>query len=417
MKSLSIKIVSTLTVLLLMVGLCTMVAFTEETVHLRAGTWDTAEGAHWIRVAFDKFEEQHPEIEIELQAMPAGYDDRIITGIAADNPPDIFMWWNYPKLVALGGLEPLDDLGINFDNLSATLNLYNSVDGKIYGVAKDFTTRVIWYNKKIFDEAGVPYPTNDWTWDEFRAIAKQLTNKEKNIFGFHIAPDSYDWQGYVWSNRGDLVDAAGTTMEGYLNSPETIEAIKFLTDLYLVDKVSPSPAAASAMGGDYEMLTAGRVAMIDSGMWLLGYCKAREIDPALFGTVMSPCPEGKKRVSVLHTCGWSLATASKHKEEAIKVLKFIADEGGKTMAEAGWAFPTSLAVAKECGLLDDSITNTFFDALDSCTVTPCYARTVDWWEKFDTYIAKAFDAILLEKSTVEEALNEAIRESEAALER
>lgn len=409
------KIILTTLFLCLMMTLSGITAFAQEKVHLRAATWDTAEGAHWVRVSFDKFEAEHPGIEIEVQSMPQGYDDRILTALAGGNSPELFMWWNYPGIALAGALEPLGGLGINFDTIYPTLNLYNSVKGEIYGVAKDFTTRVIWYNKEMFDKAGVPYPTSDWTWDEFRITAQKLTNLKEKIYGFLVLPGSYSWSPWVWSNGGALIDPTGTTMEGYLNSPGTIEAVRFLADLYLVDKVSPSSSTAQAMGGDYEMFTSNRVAMIDSGMWLLGYCKARGIDPSAFGTVMIPRREGKKRFSILHTCGWSMPKAIKYKKEAVEVLKFIADEGGRTMAEAGWCFPTNLSIAEETGFLTDPVTKAFFDALEYCTNRPSYSTTDKWWEKFDLYIAQAFDKIILKKATAKDALNWAIGQSEAAL--
>lgn len=60
-------------------------------VVLRVATWDTAEGLHWTEVAMQRFMDAHPEIEIKLESIPQGYDDRILTSLAGGNPPDVFL--------------------------------------------------------------------------------------------------------------------------------------------------------------------------------------------------------------------------------------------------------------------------------------------------------------------------------------
>ena len=83
-------------------------------VVLRAMTWDSAEGSAWAKAVFDKFEAANPNIKIELQPMPDGYDDRLLTSLAAGTPPDLFLVWDYPSLASLGGLAPLEKTGIDF---------------------------------------------------------------------------------------------------------------------------------------------------------------------------------------------------------------------------------------------------------------------------------------------------------------
>lgn len=409
-------------VLLLTMALCLIMALSgitalAEKVHLTVATWDAAEGLVPIRTLFDKFEAENPGIEVEIQSMPQGYMDRVLTQIAAGNPPDTFMWYDFTP-TGITALEPLDGKGINFDNIFSLLNIYNqSADGTMYGVAKDFTSRIIWYNTKLFDKAGVPYPNDNLTWPEFRALAKKVTNLTEKIYGFLVEPDTYGWVTWTWANGGDFLDPTGTTMDGYLNSPKTIETIEFLSGLYLIDKVSPSPAVSQAMGGGYEMMMSDKLAMMESGMWYIGYCKAMGINLTPYGTALNPYPEGgspQTRPTVLHTCGWVMPKACKNKEETVKVLRFLANEGGRTMGEGGWGFPVNLEVAKDVGLLDDPVTKTFFDAMASYADAPPLLQVDKYSEKFDTYIMQAIEKIMLGQATVEEALNWAVKESEAA---
>lgn len=320
------------------------------------------------------------------------------------------------SLVVLGGIEPLEE-AIDFADIEPILISWNSYKGHVYGAPTDFTTGVIWYNEDLFDRYGVTYPTDDWTWEGFRETAKKLTHPDEGVYGFIVSPSSYSWEAWAAMLGGDFIDPTGTTMDGYLNSPETIAAIKFLTDLYLEDEVSPAPEMVTAMGGSYELFSAGKVAMTDSGMWFMGYLRAKGIDPAEtpFRTVMWPHPKEGKLVVMLHTCGWTLASASQHREETLTLLRFLAQEAGETQGQAGWAFPTSLKVAQRLGLLDDPVTRPFFTSLQYVLENPHFLRTELWWEKFDKYIADALDMVMLRKATVEEALNWAVQESEKAL--
>jgi len=409
-----------LTVILLIAALS--LTFAASKVFIRAATWDVAEGVKWIKEVFKKYEAAHPNVKINVQSITQGYSDKIVTSIAGGTPPDLFMWWDYPRLAALDVLVPLEDI-VDFSKVYPMLVKWVSYSGHVWGVAKDWTTRVIWYNKEVFDKYGVPYPTNDWTWEEFREIAKKLTHPEDGVWGFLVIPDPYAWEGYVKMNGGDYLSPDAKTMRGYLNSKETIEAIKFLTDLYLKDGVSPSPSMIQASGGSYAMFESGRVAMIDSGSWFIGYMKAKK--PGIttkeiakkFGCVFPPHPKGKEVKVMLHNAAWVVPKKAKHKDIALDIVKFLAQEGGRVMAEAGWALPISDEIAKEMNLYDDPILGVFLRLLPYSVEDPSFLKREDWWKNFAKYIGDAFDMIMMKKKTVEEALNWAVEESEKALER
>lgn len=387
-------------------------------VVLRAMTWDSAEGSEWAKAVFDKFEKHNPDIKIELQPMPDGYDDRLLTSLAAGTPPDLFLVWDYPSLASRGGLEPLDKYDIDFSGINPSLVAWNSYKNHIYGVPKDWTTQVIWYNKKVFDRYSVPYPKTGWTWDDFRNTAKMLTHADDKVWGAALSfGDPYDWQNWFVMGGGDYLSPDGTTMKGYFDSQGAIDTMKFLTDMVLVDKVSPSPSILSASGGTYAMFSSGKLGMIHSGMWFLGYLSSRGLPADDYGTVIVPSPKGRQPVTMMNTSGWAMAAACKNKKEAVEVLKFLADEGGKTQGEAGWAFPVSEKAIKETGLLDDPVTRVFHDSLQYALESPGFLRTPDYMEKCSQYVSEAFDLVLLGKATPEEAMKQAVAKSEKAFER
>ncbi|HEU5103197.1 MAG TPA: substrate-binding domain-containing protein, partial [Roseiflexaceae bacterium] len=182
-----------------------------QNVSLRFTCWDSATGADVYNSVIDQFKKANPGVEVTTEFNPDGYDDKILTGLATGNAPDVFLWWNHPKLVAAGGVEDLMpyvqaeklDLSIYYPSV-LEMNKYGDI---LAGMPDAFTPRAIFYNKKVFDDAKVPYPTNDWTWDDFVDIAKKLTKGEGQAaqYGFFTYNASYPLQGYVWSNGGDFI--------------------------------------------------------------------------------------------------------------------------------------------------------------------------------------------------------------------
>ncbi len=107
------------------------------------------------------------------------------------------------------------------------------------------------YNKTLFDRAGVAYPQPGWTWDDFLAKAQALTRKDKDgkqLYGVSVSTSINHWQFWVYLNGGSIVTEKGE-YEGALDSPKTIEALRFWSDLYLKHKVAPSIDAMTAAGG------------------------------------------------------------------------------------------------------------------------------------------------------------------------
>ena len=100
----------------------------------------------------------------------------------------------------------------------------HTVNGTLWGIPKDFDSIAVFYNKDMFDAAGVDYPSDDWTWDEFIEIAKALTDAENGIYGVAVAAGGQAWgYDYIYGNGGEVFDENGACV---VNSPEAVEAIQ-----------------------------------------------------------------------------------------------------------------------------------------------------------------------------------------------
>jgi len=222
-----------------------------EKVTLRFMTWDSGQTLQPYQNAINAFMEKHPNIEVKVESVPDNYDQKLLTALASNTAPDVFMAWNYPLYAPGGKLEDLQpwverdqyDLGIYYPILMD----YMKYDGKLWGLPTTYSPRAIYYNKKLFDEAGVPYPQDGWTWNDFLEAVRKLTKPGQ--YGFITTPDDvFTMQPYFWSNGGDLISDDGKQVDGVLNSEQNVKTMEFLKQLYdasskinTADKFSFSP--------------------------------------------------------------------------------------------------------------------------------------------------------------------------------
>ena len=140
-------------------------------------------------------------------------------------------------------------------------------DDKYYAVPKDVDTIALWYNKTMFDEAGLAYPTADWTWDDVSEAAKKLTKDDGSQYGLAVRNDN-NQAGYynlVYDNGGYIINE-DKTKSGW-DDPKTIEAMKTLEG-WIKDGVMPSIETMSENGEDV-LFQSGKAAMVLQGSWMV----------------------------------------------------------------------------------------------------------------------------------------------------
>ena len=202
-----------------------------EKIVLRFATWDSGEALKIQEAIAKKFEEKHPFIKVQMEAYGDEFDQKLAVAFGAKSPPDIMYMWNFPAY--FHSLEPLEkfinrDPNVDLNDFYQGLFNYSTMYRKLYGMPAGFTTRVVYYNKDLFDAADIPYPKDGWTWDDFKSVAKKLSNPAMGQYGFGVRPepDTYDLQGIVWSNGSSFISEDGKKIDSYMNSPETIESIR-----------------------------------------------------------------------------------------------------------------------------------------------------------------------------------------------
>ncbi len=375
---------------------------------LRFATWDAGKNLKIQQQIAKKFEEKNLGVKVQVEAYGDGFDQKLAASFGAKNPPDVMYMWNFPAYYK--SLEPLDELAkkdpdMKLDDFYQGLFNYSSIEGKLYGMPAGFTTRVIYYNKKLFDKANIPYPKDGWTWDEFVDTAKKLTDASNKQYGFALRPepDTYDLQGFIWSNGSSFVSEDGKQIKGHMNSPETIEVMKSFQSM-LKDKTAILVGGKNQQSGD-DIFKAGKLAMWESGIWPLEGFKDAKID---FGTVEPPTFKGKPVKGIVGTSAVSIAKDAKHKELAWEFVKFYSSPEAIKMRTSD--LPVRISVVKELKKEEDVNIKPFYTMLERSTNTPAFLLNPKW-DEVNRNLSAAINAIMLGQDP-EKLLNKAVQDSE-----
>lgn len=289
------------------------------------------------------FTEKYPKVTITTSITPWDqYWTKLQTQAGGSNLPDLF-WMNGPNITLYASnemLEPLDDLAesgeISWDNYpQALVDLY-TVDGTHYGIPKDYDTLGIFYNKKLFDAAGVPYPSDDWTWEDFSRTANTISTalKDQGVYGVATGLTGGQ-EGYynTIAQAGGYVVKDGTS--GY-GEPEAVRGIQFWTDL-IASGASPSMEAMADTKPNV-MFESGKSAMFWSGTWIIS--ELAEKLPNKDDVDLAPLPRDKQPASVIHGLTTVVSASSANKAAAKAFVAFLGQkEQNDREAELGTANP------------------------------------------------------------------------------
>ena len=391
---------------------------------LRVGTGDSGEGLNPHQQIIAEFEAANPDILVQLEAVSGNdYYTRLLTQIAAGDAPDIMQIGDdaVPMFVSKGGFLPLDDFISGSYPLDTSIYLPGTLSpgqyqGVQYFLPKDFSPLAVYYNKKIFDENNLPYPTDDWTCEEFLATAQALTKDVDgdgvtDVWGVQLPANwTSGFEYWVAAAGGRLISEDGTSYVGYMDSPETIQAVQFFADLYNTYKVAPPPADFNLWAGGNPEFDSGKAAMRLFGRWpQTGLLSNPNVD---LGTVEVPaCPN---KANVLFWAGFGIFSGSENPEAAWRFLKYYVGAEGSEVWKLH-AIPPVAAVAEEAGLTTDPIEGTWIRGLDYLA-DRAYVSTDFWGETGDPALRKALETVLIDPTAdVATVMQTAAQEAQAAL--
>lgn len=280
----------------------------------------------------EEFEREHPGVRVQFEQIPGfgQYAPKLLMMHVSGSMPDVIsldassgaVFMDNGVLRDLNGMvrdDPDFALEHYFDRL---VDIFRRGES-LYSIPFDFTPMMMYYNKRLFDQAGVPYPQPDWTWDDFLHKARALTvpgatpGQPPRQYGFNFINVMPFWLPWLWTNGGDVLDPEGRQATGAFDGPRSAQAMRFLTDLMLEHRVAPTLEEGKAAGVD--LFRSERAAMDLKGHWMMIDYRADNID---FGVAPLPTNTGKP-TTVVYTTGLSITAKARHPELAWEYIKFM----------------------------------------------------------------------------------------------
>lgn len=415
-----------------LVMFATAAAESTEKVQLTYAMWGSETEAANTQKTIDRFNASQDRIEVKCIPVPwETYMEKLNTMAIAGELPDcaimseagVIQWAQQGMLVDLadmykeGEAKPLDALGFTYD-------------GKVVAYSTAFEDLILFYNKDMFDKAGLDYPPTDadeaWTWDEFVDVAKQLTLDKNgnnaasedfdkdNIVQYGCMVENLTWQLEVWclSNGSGFYSADGS--EVIINDPAAIEALQRIADLYLVHHVAPLSSGLTD-DGVARSLIAGTCAMTTNGLWNIGTCLSAARDEGLnYGVAVLPYM--KEKVTI-NTGGPNVVFAqTKHPQEAMEFLKWYALEENNwdSMIATGIWMPTLNSYYTDEELMHKWLDNPAYPPFEEAKPVLVdysmeYSRPAAWYYvnntiDFNNLLGSILGDVWTGKTTAEEAI-------------
>lgn len=372
---------------------------------LRLSSWVSSPSeTELYKETLEQFREAHPEIDFKYEPIPGNYSEKLQLMLGTFTAPDLFYLKGFtaPSYMSFDILQPLDEFMAatpDFDQedfFPFTIEAFQR-NGKQYGLPKDFNPYVLFYNKKLFREAGIDSLPTDWA--SFKAAAKQLTldkdaDGNTDQYGFIVEPVVEMVMPFVFQNGGHFQNPDGTL--GIADEP-FVEALEFYHGLYHEGIATLPQDEGVAWNGD----AFGReiCAMAVSGGWLIPFL-ADNYPDVDYGII--PLPAGKQKATVAFTTAYAMPKSSEFQPEAWQLLNYlVGKEGTSSWTSSGVAMPSRRSVAKENGFYEHPVYKVFMESAE-------FARPfqIQYSERGFEEVVVAFQAVFFTGRSPKEAMEE-----------
>ncbi|MBP3899028.1 MAG: sugar ABC transporter substrate-binding protein, partial [Mogibacterium sp.] len=233
--------------------------------------WDANQKEGIQEICNDWTAQGNPEVKVEVIDWD-NYWTLLEAGASGGELPDVFwMHSDYAQIymendVLLDLTSYIEKDGIDLGQYYPDITAIYQSDGKTYALPKDHDTIALLYNKALFDEAGVDYPTDDWTYEDMYEAAKTITEKTADdTYGFacNTSNDQDGWYNYVYAYGANIVNTEKT--DTAIDSAEGKAAMEMVRKLLTVG----TPQAVVSESGTDSLFQSGKVAMITQGSWMI----------------------------------------------------------------------------------------------------------------------------------------------------
>lgn len=345
-----------------------------------------------------KFEQMNPDLELEYLQIGTGYADKVLAMIAGGGDlPDAMMLAmdKVPVFADKGAIMSLE----KYVTKDYTNGLYPVVtdaltfNGKPYAVARDITSKVMFLNKKMFDDAKIPYPDANWSLNDFRETAKRLTRKDAS-WGFYFPKNADGFTHFLVATGGGLVTQDGKSL---LGKKESADALQLLQDMAVKDQSVPSETQAQQFGKtDQAVFIAGKAAMIAGGLSYTAAFQQAKVD-----YLVRPLPKKDKQTSTSFVNAWVIPKGAKNPDLSWRVLQFMSSKEAQQIAlDTGMGLPATKSVDTSAFLKAHPDNKYFIESLGYSVPFPTPVYGAD----FNAEVQKQFDLMWLGQKSVADSV-------------
>jgi multiple sugar transport system substrate-binding protein len=357
---------------------------------------DPAELSNQIALV-EAFEAKYPDVDVEVTVSDwDAYWTALQTSIAGGDAPDVFamdgpLFPDYQSRGVLLDLAPfIERDGFDVTALAdAGVAHFTTTDGGQYGLPRDLNVVALYYNKAMFDAAGIAYPDETWDWDTLVEVGKQLTldadgNGQPEQWGFYTETTDMEnfWSSLVWQSGGEIISEDRT--QTLLGSDEAVGGLQFLQDLIWTHKIMPPADITLQLGDAFEQ---GVAAMESNGSWLVPTHLNAGIDLGI-----APLPAGPAgQATSVNPTGAVVSATTRNPEAAWAFVSWlVGPEAQEQLMQSKAALPVDKSVLE--GSYSDAFpgSDVFAQALEYAHLKPSFPGYEEWTgtlqEELDTQV-------------------------------
>lgn len=363
----------------------------------------------------DGFIAKFPHIKTEIQEAPWGsFTTKITAEIAGGTAPDIWFQENavilgYGKRGVAEDLSAYIDRDLNESDYIAGLFTAKTPEGRVYGIPHGINPVALAFNKQIFTDANVPFPTDDWTYADLIETARKLTKDtngdgKTDQYGFSASQSiTQGWYPWVRSHGGQALD--DTLTKAMFAEPKSVKGIAAWANL-VKEGVSPADDYLKVAGGDWKVFGSGEAAMFFM-QYSLQVLLKNNFEALDYDTVMMPKGTDGKRIVPMVTNSWLIFSKAKResKEAAWEFLKYyLSEEVQNILAASGASIPVHKnAMTKLDETANPKNKKAFSDGIAQSGVTTDENAS---WQEWRTAAQPVFAEIYTQKVSPEEGMKQ-----------
>ncbi len=366
------------------------------------------------------FEAQNAGLKVEF--IPVGKQQdhmtKLTTGFSGGEPPDLFLinFRRYGQFAAKNVLEPLGPKLTErgkyreSDFFEPALEAFR-FEGTLMCTPQNISSLVTYYNRTLFEKAGVPMPSAEWTWEEFLQAAKATTQDtdgdgKSDVYGLGFEPTLIRTAPFIWQSGGEIVDDLHNPTRFTLDDPAAREGVEFVRSWYATHHVVPPLVENKSEDHESRFARGGLGMILHSRRYTATLRTLKDLD-----WDVAPLPRHQQAATVLHADAYCMAKASKVKDAAYRFVEFaLSPEGATIIALSGRTVPALKSVAESPAFLDPNAppksARVFLDSIPLIRRTPNIASWNEVEMRVDPLVEEWYFAETPPKKPLGEDLND-----------